>query len=112
MQLLVLSYAKNIGIRRAISSGNNEEQDIIWQPQIKDNVKAISNYFNFNYYFKFTLKILGSSPILSALARQWSFAGAPVFVSVFFLSSRVKVVHFKRKVGGGGIRSLDLPILG
>ena len=47
--------------------------------------------------------ILGSSPISSALARQWSFVGAPVFVSVFFLSSRVKVVHFKRKVGGGGI---------
>ena len=30
--------------------------------------------------FSFTLKILGSSPILSALAHQWSFAGAPVFV--------------------------------
>ena len=49
--------------------------------------------------FSFTLKILGSSPISSTLARQWSFAGAPVFVSVFFLSSCVKVVHFKRKVG-------------
>ena len=41
--LLVLSYAKNICIRRAISSGNLEELDIIWQPQIKDNVKASSH---------------------------------------------------------------------
>ena len=61
--------------------------------------------------FSFTLKILGLSPILSALAHQWSFVGAPVFVFVFFLSLRVKVVHIKRKVGGGGIWSLELPIL-
>ena len=68
------------------------------------------------FLFSFMLKILGSSPILSTLARQWSFAGAPVFFSVFFLSSHVKVFHFKRKVGGGGggggIPSLELPIEG
>ena len=31
--MLALSYVKNIGIRRAISSHNPEELDIIWQPQ-------------------------------------------------------------------------------
>ena len=31
--LLVQSYAKNIGITSAISSGNLEELYIIWQPQ-------------------------------------------------------------------------------
>ena len=36
LKVLVLSYAQNIGIRSAISSGNNEELDIIWQPQIKE----------------------------------------------------------------------------
>ena len=62
-------------------------------------------------------KMLGVSKVFfwtisSALTRQWSLAGTPVFVSVFFLSSHVKVVHFKRKVAGDGIRSLDLPIWG
>ena len=32
--ILELSYAKNIGIRRAISSGNPDELDVTWQPQI------------------------------------------------------------------------------
>ena len=36
----MLSYAKNIGLRRAISSGNIEELYIIWQPQIKNCVKS------------------------------------------------------------------------
>ena len=46
--LLVLSYAKNIGIRRAISSGNPEnlkKLEIIWQPQIKD-VFPLSSFMN------------------------------------------------------------------
>ena len=38
--LLVLSFAKNISIRRAISFGNLEELDIIWQTQIKYIVKS------------------------------------------------------------------------
>ena len=46
--VLVLSYLKNIGIRRAISSGNLEELCIIWQPQIKDNVKSYLDLFQNN----------------------------------------------------------------
>ena len=38
---IVLSYAKNIGIRRATSSGNPEELVIIWQPQIKGKCKKL-----------------------------------------------------------------------
>ena len=30
------NLCKNIGIRRAISSGNFEELDVIWQSQIKE----------------------------------------------------------------------------
>ena len=37
-QILVLSYAKNISIRSAISSGKSEELQIIWQPQIKEKL--------------------------------------------------------------------------
>ena len=46
--LLVLSYAKNIGIRRAISSGNPEtykKLDMIWQSQIKDGLKSYLDLF-------------------------------------------------------------------
>ena len=67
------------------------------------NVSCFTRQWSFNPHstsfelsLSFTLKSLGSSPISSELARQWSFAGAPIFVSVFFLSSRVKVSHFKR----------------
>ena len=35
---------KNIYIRRAISSGNPEELDIIWQPQIKRCGEKLSRY--------------------------------------------------------------------
>ena len=38
--LLVLSYEKNFGIRKAISSVNPGELDVIWQPQIKDSLKS------------------------------------------------------------------------
>ena len=41
--LVVLSYAKNIGIIEAISSGNLEELDIIWQPQIKESLRSFLN---------------------------------------------------------------------
>ena len=36
--LLVLNYTQNNYIRRAISSGNMEELNIIWQPQTKDSI--------------------------------------------------------------------------
>ena len=36
IHVLVLNNAKNIGTRRVISSGNLEELDSIWQPQIFD----------------------------------------------------------------------------
>ena len=49
---LVLSYAKNIDIRRAISSGNLEELDIIWQPQIKESLKSYHDLFH--YYFNYS----------------------------------------------------------
>ena len=35
----------HIGIRRAMSSGNLEELDIIWQPQIKASMKSYLNLF-------------------------------------------------------------------
>ena len=35
----------HISIRRAMSSGNLEELDIIWQPQIKDSMKSYLNLF-------------------------------------------------------------------
>ena len=47
-QLLVLSYAKNIGIRRAISSGNPEnlkKLEMIWLPQIKDSLQGYLDLF-------------------------------------------------------------------
>ena len=44
--LLVLSYAKNFGIRKAVSSGNLEELGIIWQLQIKDSVKSYIDLFS------------------------------------------------------------------
>ena len=49
--LLVPSYVKNIGIRRATSSGNIEEQDIFWQPQIKDSVKIYLDPFQLLFYY-------------------------------------------------------------
>ena len=48
MMFLILSYVKNIGIRRIISSGNPEELEIIWQPQIKDSIKSYLKLFNYN----------------------------------------------------------------
>ena len=51
VKLLVLSYAKYIGKKRAISSGNLEEIDIIWQPQIKDSLKSYLDLFH--YYFNY-----------------------------------------------------------
>ena len=46
---------KNIGVRRAISSGNIEELDIIWQFQIKDSMKSYLNLFQllFNFFFHY-----------------------------------------------------------
>ena len=46
---MVLSYAKNIGIGKAISSGNLEELNIIWQHQIKDSVKSYYDLFSLYY---------------------------------------------------------------
>ena len=48
----VLSYAKNIGIKKAISSGNLEELEIIWQPQIKDSLNSYLDLFH--YYFNYS----------------------------------------------------------
>ena len=50
---MVLSYVKNNGMRRAISSGNPEELDNIWQPQIKDGLKNYLGLFHkfFDYSF-------------------------------------------------------------
>ena len=47
----------------------------------------------------FKLKYLGSSPIFEcARASKWSFAGAPVFVSIFFFVLRASmVVHSKER---------------
>ena len=41
---------------------------------------------------------LESSPIFRARSRvKWSFTGVPAFLSPFFFSSRVKVVHLERR---------------
>ena len=56
--LLVRSYAKNIGIRRAISSGNLKELDIIWQPQIEKLSRSISLLFQLLISLCFPLSIL------------------------------------------------------
>ena len=45
-EVFVLSYAKNIGIRRAISFGKPEELDFIWLPQIKDILKNCLDLFH------------------------------------------------------------------
>ena len=60
---------------------------------------SFTPHTSFKLSLLFTLKSSGSRPIhfSSALARQWLFAGAPVFRFASILSSsRVKVVHLKK----------------
>ena len=55
-----------------------------------------------NYFLSKSYKLAVFEAKMSLQKQLWQ-PKLPVFVSVFFLSSRVKVGHFKRKVGGGGI---------
>ena len=61
---------------------------------------VVWSHTSFESGLLFPLTILESSPISSALARHWSFAGALVFslffVSKFFFFARQMVVHGKK----------------
>ena len=50
-KIIGTKLSENIGIRRAISSGNLEMLDIMWQPPIKKGVRKDISIYSFIMFF-------------------------------------------------------------
>ena len=105
--IFLLSMSLQIGIHHLIELLTRTGSSVSRTPQAR---RSTQNVFMHQWSFNstsfvsslfFMLKLLGSSPISSALMRQWSFAGAPCFSFHLLLFVRQMVVHSKRKLAAG-----------